>query len=67
MTAAQFETMGEIDAAALLGARFRTLVAVGYDPTSALVVATHIEIEVERAVELVAGGCAPALALRILL
>ena len=67
MTTAQFETMGEIEAAVLLGARFRALVAAGYDPTNALIVATHVEVELGPAVASAQRGCPPALALRILL
>lgn len=67
MTAAQFETIGEREAVELLGARFAALVGSGYDSTSALVVATHVEVELERAVGLVEHGCPPSLALRILL
>lgn len=67
MTTAQFERMSEIEVAALLGARFRALAAAGYDPVSALVAATHVEVELEQAVGLAAAGCPPALALRILL
>lgn len=39
----------------------------GYDPSSAVALAEHTEVDLHTAVELVAKGCSPDLAARILL
>ncbi|MCS7007519.1 MAG: hypothetical protein NZL88_08205 [Gaiellaceae bacterium] len=67
MTAAQFELIDETEAEAILRWRFEELVRAGYDLGSALVLASHVEVDLHEAVELTRRGCAPDTALRILL
>ena len=47
--------------------RFDQLTRSGYDAGGAAAVAAQFEIDLHRAADLVAGGCSPELALRILL
>jgi hypothetical protein len=67
MTAAQFELIDETEAEAILRWRFEELVRAGYDLGSALVLASHVEVDLHRATELTKRGCPPDTALRILL
>jgi hypothetical protein len=67
MTAAQFETIDETEAEAILRWRFDELVRAGYDIGSALLLASHIEVDLHEASTLVARGCPSETALRILL
>ena len=47
--------------------RAEALEKVGYDPESALMLASRPAVDLHQAVELVEAGCSPELALRILL
>jgi hypothetical protein len=67
MTAAQFELIDESEAEAILRWRFEELVRSGYDVGSALVLASHVEVDLHAASELCRRGCSPDTALRILL
>ena len=67
MTAAQFETIGETEVEAILRWRFDVLVRSGYDVGSALVLASHVEIDLHDASSLVQQGCPSETALKILL
>jgi hypothetical protein len=67
MTVAQFETIGETEVEAILRWRFDVLVRSGYDIASALVLASHVEIDLHGATALVRRGCPSETALRILL
>ncbi len=67
MTAAQFELIDETEAEAILRWRFEELVRAGYDIGSALVLASHVEIDLHNASALTRRGCPPETALRILL
>ena len=67
MTAAQFEQLGELEAETVLRWRFDALVRGGYDAGEAMILASHGEVDLHRATELVARGCATATAMRILL
>jgi hypothetical protein len=67
MTVAQFETIGETEVEAILRWRFDVLVRSGYDIASALVLASHVEIDLHDASTLVRRGCPSDTALRILL
>lgn len=67
MTVAQFETIGEEEAELILRWRFEELVRAGYDVGSALVVASHVEVDLHDASALVQRGCPVDTALRILL
>ena len=67
MTAAQFELIDETEVEAILRWRFEELVRSGYDVGSALVLASHVEVDLHAASALPRGGCPPDTALRILL
>ena len=67
MTAAQFELIDESEAEAILRWRFEELVRAGYDIGSALVLASHVEVDLHEATGLSRGGCPADTALRILL
>ncbi len=67
MTAAQFELLGEREAETVLRWRFEELIRVGYDAGEAMILASHVEVDLHRAIDLVAHGCPTATALRILL
>jgi len=67
MTAAQFELIDESEAEAILRWRFEELVRAGYDIGSALVLASHVEVDLHQATGLVDRGCPADTALRILL
>jgi len=55
------------DEVAVIEWRFDQLVRSGYDTDGAAVVAAQFEVDLHRAAELIANGCPPELALRILL
>ena len=67
MTAAQFEDLRVDEAAEVLAWRFDALCRSGYDLDAAAVLAANVEVDLHDAVELVARGCSPELALQILL
>lgn len=67
MTAAQFELMDETEAEAILRWRFDELMRAGYDIGAALMLASHVEVDLHQAAALVRGGCPSEIALRILL
>lgn len=67
MTAAQFEIIGEDEAEMILRWRFDELVRAGYDVGTALLLASHVEIDLHDASALARRGCPADIALRILL
>jgi hypothetical protein len=67
MTAAQFELLGEVEAGSILHWRFDALVRAGYDTGDALVLATHVEVDLHTATDLLVRGCPTDTALHILL
>ena len=67
MTAAQFELIDESEAEAILRWRFEELVRSGYDIGAALGLASHVEVDLHTATDLVTRGCPADTALRILL
>ncbi len=67
MTAAQFEQLGELEAETVLRWRFDALVRSGYDAGEAMILASHVEVDLHRATDLVARGCPTATAIKILL
>jgi hypothetical protein len=67
MTAAQFEQLGELEAETVLRWRFDALVRSGYDAGEAMILASHVEVDLHRATDIVARGCPTATAMRILL
>jgi hypothetical protein len=67
ITAAQFETIDETEAEAILRWRFDELVRAGFDIGSALLLASHVEVDLHDASSLVGRGCPSDTAIRILL
>lgn len=67
MTSAQFEKLGEFEAESVLRWRFEELVRSGYEAGEAMILASHVEVDLHRATDLVAQGCPTATAMRILL
>ena len=67
MTAAQFELIDETEAEAILRWRFDELVHAGYDIGSALMLASHVEVDLHDASALLRRGCPSETALLILL
>lgn len=67
MTAAQFETLDAPAAEHVLCWRFEQLVVVGFSAGDAAILASHVEIDLHAAVDLVGRGCSHETALRILL
>lgn len=67
MTAAQFDQLGSVEAEQVLRWRFEELCEAGFDPCDAMVVASHVEIDLHSAVGLLRRGCPPETAVRILL
>lgn len=67
MTAAQFERLGELEAETVLRWRFEELIRSGYDAGEAMILASHVEVDLHRATDLIAMGCPAATAMRILL
>jgi hypothetical protein len=53
MTAEEFELLSADEAEAILAERYTRLTEAGYPPTSALIAATHIEVDIEVAEQLV--------------
>lgn len=53
MTAAEFEQLSADEAEAILAERYIRLSAAGYDPTSALLTATRVDVDLELAEQLV--------------
>jgi hypothetical protein len=66
MTAAEFELL-ESEADRIIRWRLDSLTAVGCRLEWALVLATHLEVDLHLAPELLRRGCPPETALRILL
>jgi hypothetical protein len=67
MTSAQFEGLNVLEAETVLRWRFDELVRAGYEADSALLVASHVEVDLHLAVDLARKGCPIGTALRILL
>lgn len=67
MTAAQFEVLNAYEAEGVLRWRFDELVRAGYDAEAALRVASHVDVDLHVAVDIVRHGCPVETALRILL
>jgi hypothetical protein len=57
MTAAQFEMLEASEAEELLRARFESLTWHGCPPGNALVIASHLEVELLDAIVLLQRGC----------
>jgi len=67
MTVAELIAQDEGEQMAVLEWRFSQLAKSGYGIDDAIVLATHTDVDLHLASDLVARGCSPALALRILL
>jgi hypothetical protein len=67
MTAAQFELLDANAAEGVLRWRFDELIRAGYDADQALILASHVEVDLHSATDLLRKGCPVATALRILL
>ncbi len=67
MTAAQFEELATPEVEAVLRWRFEELVRAGYDPGNALILASHVEVDLHEATGLLERGCPPETALQIVL
>lgn len=67
MTAAQFEMLETPEAEAILRWRFESLVNTGFDAGSALILASHLEVDVREAGLLLERGCPPDVAVQIVL
>ena len=67
MTAAQFETLDAPAAEGVLCWRFEQLVVVGFSAGDAAILASHVEVDLHHAADLVHDGCPHETALRILL
>ena len=67
MTAAQFEMLADVESDEVLRWRFDLLVRAGYEAGDAMVVASHLEVDLRVAENLVLAGCPPATATQILL
>jgi hypothetical protein len=52
MTAEEFELLSADEAEVILADRYVRLTAAGYPPTAALVAASHVEVSIELAAEL---------------
>ena len=66
MTAAQFDLIGPTAAEELLRARFEALAEWGCPLGDALLIATHVEIDIVDAISLLRHGCPADLVLPIL-
>ena len=67
MTVAELISQDEGEQTAVLEWRFSQLAKSGYGIDDAIVLATNTDVDLHLASDLVARGCPPALALRILL
>jgi hypothetical protein len=65
--AARFEELGEQEIVDLILCRLEKLERAGCGSPDCLVLASRADLDLEQAVDLVARGCPPELALRILL
>jgi hypothetical protein len=63
MTAAQFELLEPSSAEELLRARFEALAESGCPLGDALVIASHVEVDIVDAIDLLHQGCPPDLVL----
>ncbi len=59
--------LGDEEIVAVILCRFKELELVGCEGSDCLVLASRVDLDLDRAVDLVARGCPPELALRILL
>lgn len=67
MTAAQFEELEVSEVEAVLRWRFEALVRGGYDAGSAMILASHVEVDLHAAAGLLERGCPLETAMQIIL
>ena len=67
MTAAQFEQLEAPEVEAVLRWRFEALLRAGYDAGNAMILASHVEVDLHDATRLVERGCPPETAMKIVL
>jgi hypothetical protein len=67
LTAAEFEALDEREVEGVLRWRLRELIRAGYACDDALLLATHVDVDLRVAIDLPRQGCPHATALRILL
>jgi len=67
MTTAPFSRLDTEEATQILRWRLRTLAAAGYELDDAAVLTSHVQIELQAAVELIERGCPSGTAVRILI
>jgi hypothetical protein len=67
VTAAQFETLDDLEAESVLRWRLGKLIEAGYSCEAALILSAQLEVDLERAAALVRSGCPCWTAVRILL
>ena len=67
LTAAEFETLDEREVEDVLRWRLRELINAGYTCDDALILTTHVEVDLALAIDLPRRGCPHATAMRILL
>jgi hypothetical protein len=67
MPVEEFELLEESELERLLCWRLRSLLEAGYSSADALILATHLEVDLEQARSLVRCGCQAKTAVRILL
>jgi hypothetical protein len=67
MTAAQFEQLEAPEAEAVLRWRFEALLRAGYDAGNAMILASHVEVDLHDATRLLERGCPPETAMKIVL
>jgi hypothetical protein len=67
MTAAQFEELEAPEVEAVLRWRFEELVRAGFDAGSAMILASHVEVDLHDVASLLARGCPPETAMQIVL
>jgi len=63
MTAAQFELLEPASAEALLRSRFEALAECGCPLVDSLVIASHVEVDIVDAIQILHRGCPPDLVL----
>jgi hypothetical protein len=67
LTAAEFETLDDREVEDVLRWRLRRLIQAGYACDAALVLTTHLDVDLQLAIDLPRRGCPHETALRILL
>ncbi len=67
MTAVQFEELETPVVEVVLRWRFEELLRAGYDAGSAMILASHVEVDLHAATSLLARGCPPETAMQIVL